>query len=427
MRYFKILSPERRGTDVDWEALEPGTDPGTLLSPGNDVPQAEIVHLATLAFGSMRFLTHLDLEANVGTLEEDSEEGDDASEELLMELGQALAGIEGLEEMTFAVMHPRKKLNILATSLYSSPYLRLVAQSSHLRSLDLWRVKFELDPITPQPGFRLLTLILSDCIIGGAVELDWFIGYTGERSDRLETLELKNIDFTHSNPDDSPTSDPISTLFSSSTTVPAFASSLQHLIIELAHPLTTPLDLSHFHSLKSIELGGASIDPSTLSSLLPLAPLYRPIVPQLNSLILSHTPEIPSIDITTALSLLPSLDLLQIVSDGHVHRSLAWNTPLPRWEWGDEAIFKRGAKLARVSKVDFELKLNGRVFNAATAEEEDSEEEEGDGEGAENSSAGAGGDEMFYLSSDEEEAYAAGKMREEVWRRERVEDELSDY
>lgn len=421
VRYFKILSPERTGSNVDWEALPPGTDPGSLLSPGNDILQQRSVEIAAQAFGKMKFITHLDIETRVGMLEEDNTDGDDADEEALMDFGQALSMLSGLEAISFAVMHPRKKLNILATPLYSSPYLRLIAQSSHLRSLDLWRIKFELDPITPHPGFRLSTLILSDCALGGEVELDWLIGYSeGDRSARLETLELKNLDLTNS----ATTSDPITTLFHSSTAIPPFASSLQHLVIELAHPLTTPIDLSHFHSLKTLELGGPSLSPSTFTSLIPTAPLFRPVVPQLSSLILSHTPEITFIDMATALPLLPSLDLLQVVSDAHVHRSLPWNTPAPRWDWGDESIIKRAAKLARVNKIDFELKLNGRLVNAETEEEEELESE---GEGAENSSAGGLGDEMFYLSSDEEEAYAAGKAREEVWRKERAEDELSDY
>lgn len=175
-----------------------------------------------------------------------------------------------LQTFIFAVADPQQRLQIYADYElnYQSPFVDALQSWNSLTHLDLWLVRLKLDKNLAPPTFKLKTLRLRDVEFGSDFELEWLIGKGDDgRGTALSTLILQDLVFT-STPK---SSSPLLSIFTPHRP-PTFASTLTDLQLHLLHPLgspTPPNVLSSLCNLEALLIGGAGVDLSLFSSILP--------------------------------------------------------------------------------------------------------------------------------------------------------------
>jgi len=395
VRILKVRAPDPDPSSALFD--DPDLDPVTALVPQPRLAQPATLDRVAEALELMPRVRHVELDLRVGTwLEGDTapagDFGDDAAvrNAQLARLGRALeAWSATLETAIVAVEDVQQRLQVWADpALGRAPQVAALGAWDHLTALDLWRVRLVLTAtpgaqvrgegdsaathvdgegdtvhvMPPQPRFRLRSLALTQCELGGADELRWLLGSaaTGdaERSNGLADLQLSEVVFVHHTRSSSPV---LAALGRDEVgEEPVFARSLRGLRLLLEHPIggedgaegrrpSTEGLLTPFIALKEVGLGGPGVDYALLASLFPSHPpatsststfstsLSSSSLSSLSLQCLTH----PSIPLSALLALLhpsrvpPRLRTLTLHEAWHHPRTMPWavlrTTSEPIW------------------------------------------------------------------------------------------------
>lgn len=231
-------------------------------------------------------------------LDETVMEGEKSAEDKLVfeTVKEGLCSMVNLRSFILGVQHYEKKLEILSSLSYQSPYIFALSSWSNLTSLDLWTIHLSIPQSTNRPTYRLKSLSLSFCTFDSIDSLEWLIG-SASHLHQLTSMSLNEIEFESI----SGSSEPLLSLFYPTC---AFANTLTSLSIYLRYPFTPTLDttpssssiFTSFTILKTLELAGNGITEPLMLSLLP-----SPAAPRIPTP--SSTLKILLLNSTTSLSL----------------------------------------------------------------------------------------------------------------------------
>lgn len=306
VQYLRIRLPDPPQSIL----LHPGQDPAYALLPRPHLDPVETLKFVGRVIDLVPHVRHIELNLQVGVdLEgELNMRGGDGNGSAAAAAGkgaaskaavraEAMRRLEAglkrwaprLETCISAVEDPKQRLQVWADAseedgrAHLSPQIRALASWHNLSRLDLWRVRLVLPRayLTPAtaPTFRLAELVLTQCQLGGAGELEWLLGSTtatAPRSSRLHKIVLDCVEF-----DETPgSSAPIRTVFEAGANAAAhrlpFSTTLECLTLILPHPIVPTsaaakkqsLDLfSSLTALRAVELGGPGITEPILVSL----------------------------------------------------------------------------------------------------------------------------------------------------------------
>ncbi|GAA5900785.1 hypothetical protein JCM8208_004610 [Rhodotorula glutinis] len=307
VRILKVRAPDPDPSSSMFD--DSSVDPVTALVPQPRLAQPDTLVRVADALELMPHVRHAELDLRVGTwLEDDVAPAGDFGEpaavrdEQLARLERALkAWGATLETAIVAVEDVQQRLQVWADpKLGRAPHVTALGAWDHLTALDLWRVRLVLSAVPdapnhgdgdgdgetapdhrlpPQPRFRLRSLSLNQCELGGADELRWLLGSTttgdAERSSGLADLQLSEVVFVHHPRSSSPVlavlgRHPVG------DDEPAFTRSLGSLTLLLEYPIASEGSrrsadglLAPFHALQEVVLGGPGVDYALLASLFP--------------------------------------------------------------------------------------------------------------------------------------------------------------
>lgn len=312
VQYLRIRLPDPPQSIL----LHPGQDPAYALLPRPHLDPVQTLKFVGRVIDLVPHVRHIELNLQVG-LDLEGEQNMRAGDgnESAAAAAAAAAGKGGasnaavraeamrrleeglkrwaprLETCISAVEDPKQRLQVWADASESedeersqllSPQIRALASWHNLSRLDLWRVRLVLPGAfllasATAPTFRLAELVLTQCQLGGAGELEWLLGSMTAptpRSSRLNKLVLDCVEF-----DETPgSSAPIRTVFEAGPNnahLP-FSTTLECLTLILPHPIVPTsaaateqsLDLfSSLTALRAVELGGPGITEPILVSL----------------------------------------------------------------------------------------------------------------------------------------------------------------
>ncbi|BGP57980.1 hypothetical protein JCM8202_001930 [Rhodotorula sphaerocarpa] len=379
VHYLRLRLPD----PPDNVVLHPGQDPAFALLPRPHLSPADTLRLVAEVVRFVPHVRHVEFNLQVGVnLEEDTLA---FSEPDLADFGSGLERWSNrLETCISAVEDPKQQLQIWASDAHAaqiSPQVRALACWDNLARLDLWRVRLVLPTegshALPTPSFQLRELVLTQCELGGPFELEWLLGPASVsatasaadgtepdmvRSSRLRKLVLDRVDFVQT----PRSSEPLRAVFPGRDhPPPACATTLEHLVLVLLHPMG-PVEgagssvpslseglLAGLSALRMVEVGGPGVDEPLLASLFGLPdrrPLQPPVVAapasarapsttirHLTLTYLTH-PTLPVPLLLTYLNPSPSA-LAPLTYDVHPLRDLdeltfktSWDLPR-RWSW----------------------------------------------------------------------------------------------
>lgn len=305
VQYLRIRLPDPPQSIL----LHPGQDPAFALLPRPHLDPVETLKFVGRIVDLVPHVRHIELNLQVGLDlegEQNMRAGDGNDLVVAAAAGketpaavraEAMRRLEEglkrwaprLETCISAVEDPKQRLQVWADasdkegSHLLSPQIRALASWHNLSRLDLWRVRLVLPRAfllasATGPTFRLAELVLTQCQLGGAGELEWLFGSTtapSPRSSRLNKLVLDCVEF-----DETPgSSAPIRTVFEKAGNAGhhlPFSTTLECLTLILPHPIVPTsaaakeqsLDLfSSLTALRAVELGGPGVTEPILVSL----------------------------------------------------------------------------------------------------------------------------------------------------------------
>ncbi|GAA6053230.1 hypothetical protein JCM3770_002667 [Rhodotorula araucariae] len=415
VRFLKVRAPEPEPI----LGLDPAEDPVAALVPRPRMPQPETIAWVAEALERMPVVRYLDLQLRVAAwLEGDMDPAGDfgsttAAAAAIDRLRRALvAWAATLETALVALEDAQQRLQVWAhPRLGRAPHVDGLAAWDRLTTLDLWRVQIVLsaradagdDELPPPPRFRLRTLILTQCELGGAAELRWLLGAAGSaRSAALTELHLCEVEFAHHPESSAPLLAVLPDPSAPGYTAPAFASTLTGLELLLSHPVGRPTPaalLAPLTALRTVTLGGPGIDPALVASLFTGAPATAPAPAPSHSiaaLTLQYLAHVPLAALLGHLEprAIPALGKLALHEAWTHPRRMTWRerreTPEPVWRaleddgaWTEVDKTLRGVWRARRREGvrGAEVRLWRNKLEREYLAEGDSSDGDGDGDG----------------------------------------------